>query len=109
MTIKKSPAFLPGFFFLALAVLGGESVLVFLAGRTRSRARLAAGGLDLAGQLAAALDLDLAVGDLAAHLAGRVDDQAVADDELAFEQAADFGVFDLGRALERTVFSDLDR
>src|SRR6476646_1334204 len=52
--------------------------------------------LDLAGELAALFDHDLAVTDAAGDLARRVDDELLADGEVAVERATDLGDVDLG-------------
>src|SRR3954469_1382742 len=64
---------------------------------------------DGAGDAAAALDLDLAVADVALHLAGAPDQQAVAHREVALVDAADLGLLDLGLAVgEAAALGDLD-
>jgi hypothetical protein len=65
--------------------------------------------MDLTGHFTARLDLDLAVGDLAVHLAGGADEQALADGERPFVAARDLGALDLRRAFEMPGFGDLDR
>src|SRR5207248_5857759 len=64
--------------------------------------------LDVSGDLAAALDLDLAVADRAGHPAARLDQEALADHQIAFETALDLGFLDRGGALEQPRFGDLD-
>src|SRR5947209_13842390 len=64
--------------------------------------------LDVAGDLAAALDLDLAVADRARDPAGRLDQKALADHQIAFETALDLGFLDRGGAFEQARFGDLD-
>src|SRR5918911_887834 len=65
---------------------------------------------DGAGDAAAALDLDLAVADVALHLAGAADQEPVADREVALVDAADLGLLDLGLAVgEAAALGDLDR
>src|SRR5205085_7726169 len=65
-------------------------------------------GLDVAGDLAAALDLDLAVADRAGDPPARLDQEALADHQVAFETALDLGVLDRGGAFEQPRFGDLD-
>src|SRR6202035_1323210 len=63
---------------------------------------------DLARDLAAVLDLDLAVGDLARNVAGGADQQALADDEIALETAAHFGIVDRRDTFEEAALGDID-
>src|SRR3569832_2136458 len=74
-----------------------------LVGRSARRA-----SLDLAGQLAALFDHDLAVADPAGDLAGRIDRELLTHREVAVELAVDLGDVDLARALERAALGDLD-
>jgi hypothetical protein len=67
----------------------------------------ACAAVDLAHQLPAFLDHQLAVADLAADAARGVDDQFVAHGQIAVEATADFGQIDLGGAAERALFGDL--
>src|SRR5262245_13579302 len=55
--------------------------------------------LDVAENLAAAFDLDLAVADRPRHPAGRLDQEPVADDQITFEAAAYLGLVDRCRAV----------
>ena len=64
--------------------------------------------LDIAGDLAAAFDLDLAVADRPRDPAGGLDQQPLADDEIALEAAAHLGVLDRGGALEQAALGDVD-
>src|SRR5947209_19983328 len=64
--------------------------------------------LDVAGNLPAAFDLDLAVADRAGDPAGGADQEALADDQIAFEAAAHLDVVDCRRPLEQPRFGDLD-
>src|SRR5271169_6070646 len=64
--------------------------------------------LDVAGYLAAALDLDLAVANRPRNPPGRLDQQPLADSEITLEAAAHFGLLDCGRALEQTALGDVD-
>src|SRR5215469_3230864 len=77
---------------------------------TRDDVAVLGGGLrlDVAGDLAAALDLQLAVADRARHPAARLDQQPLADGQIAFEAALDFGFLDRGGALEQPALGDLD-
>src|ERR1700723_4488429 len=82
----------------------------------RSRARVRQLGddvagsarLDVAANLAAQLDLDLAVADRPRHLAAGADQQPFADHQIAFENAAYIGVVDLGATLEEAGLGDVD-
>jgi hypothetical protein len=82
--------------------------------RGRGARRDAGGGLvgrqdlDVAGELAARLDLDLGVAHRADDLAGRADEQALAHRQRALETAADLGLLDRGGALEETALGDVD-
>src|SRR3984957_15817138 len=64
--------------------------------------------LNVAADLAAQLDLELAVADRAGHLAAVADQQALADDEVALEGAAHIGAVDLGGTLEEAALGDVD-
>ena len=55
--------------------------------------------LNVAENLAATLDLDLAVADRPRDPAGRLDQEPVADDQITFEAAAYLGLVDRCRAL----------
>src|SRR5881227_3079740 len=55
---------------------------------------------DLARDIAAILDLDLGIGDLARDMAAGADQQPLADSELALEPAADLGIVDRRTSLE---------
>src|SRR6516225_1250923 len=57
--------------------------------------------LDVAENLAAAFDLDLAVADRPRDPAGRLDQEPVADDQITFEAAAYLGLVDRCRALKQ--------
>ena len=59
------------------------------------------------GQLAAFLDLDLAVADFSRYAAGRMNDQLFACGQFTFEAAVDFGDVDAHGAFEYTVLGDL--
>src|SRR6266704_1129238 len=72
---------------------GGDSDRRRLAGLVAERA-------NLAGDLAAFLDVQLAVADLAIDLAGGMDDELAAGDQFALEAAADFGDVDADLADE---------
>src|SRR5690349_21573252 len=74
---------------------GGDEILVPL-------------GLDVARDLAAAFDLDLTVADRAGDLAGRADQQPLADRQIAFKAAAYLGLVDRGRALEQAGLGNID-
>src|SRR5439155_15949147 len=65
-------------------------------------------GLHVAGNLAAALDLDLAVANRPGDPAAGLDQQPLADREVAFKAAMDLGVLDRGRTLEQPALGDLD-
>src|SRR3954463_157084 len=62
----------------------------------------------LAGEHAAPLDLELAVADLAEHLAAGADDQALTRGQIAVEPAADIGNVDFSGALELAGSHDFD-
>src|SRR5271169_4071856 len=64
--------------------------------------------LDVAGYLAAALDLDLAVANRPRNPPGRLDQQPLADSEIALEAAAHFRLLDCGGALEQAALGDVD-
>src|SRR5258708_2248550 len=64
--------------------------------------------LDVAENLAAAFDLDLAVADRPRDPAGRLDQEPVADDQITFEAAAYLGLVDRCRALEQAALGNLD-
>ena len=64
--------------------------------------------LDLAENLAAALDFDLAVEDRSRDPAGRPDQQPVVNDEITFEAAAYLSLGDGGGTLEETALGNLD-
>src|SRR5262249_48941326 len=70
--------------------------------------RAAVQRLELAADLAAALDLDGAITDVAADASGRADMQQLLHDEVAFEASGDIGGFDLRLALEHAGLGDLD-
>src|SRR5690606_32891853 len=76
--------------------------------RRGGRTRAGSHGLHRAGNLAAAFDLDLAIGDLARDLAAAADQQTAAHAEAAFEAAADLGLLDFRRPLELAGLADLD-
>src|SRR5260221_13230471 len=59
--------------------------------------------LDVAENLAAAFDLDLAVADRPRDPAGRLDQEPVADGQITFEAAAYLGLVDRCRALEQAL------
>src|SRR4029077_18812855 len=63
---------------------------------------------DLARDLAAVLDLDLAVRDLARNVAGGADQQPLADDEIALETAAHFGIINRRDTFEEAALGDVD-
>src|SRR5688572_30436821 len=63
---------------------------------------------DFTRQLAAFFDGELAVADLAGDLAVRMDDELLADGELALEAAVDLGDVDARSALEHALLGDLD-
>ena len=63
---------------------------------------------DLARDIAAILDLDLGIGDLARDMAAGADQQPLADSELALEAAADLGIVDRRTALEEPALGDID-
>src|SRR5260370_17286402 len=64
--------------------------------------------LDVAENLAAAFDLDLAVADRPRDPAGRLDQEPVADGQITFEAAAYLGLVDRCRALEKAALGNLD-
>jgi hypothetical protein len=64
--------------------------------------------LDIAGNLAAALDLDLAVANRSGDPSAGLDQEPLADHQIAFEPALDLGFLDRGRALEEPALGDLD-
>src|SRR5262249_6619958 len=64
--------------------------------------------LDVAGDLAAALDLDLAVADRPGDAAAGLDQEPLADHQIALEAALDLGLLDRGRAFEQTALGNLD-
>ncbi|SRR6266700_284249 len=64
--------------------------------------------LDVAENLAAAFDLDLAVADRPRDPASRLDQEPVADDQITFEAAAYLGLVDRCRALEQAALGNLD-
>src|SRR5260221_8671948 len=64
--------------------------------------------LNVAENLAAAFDLDLAVADRPRDPAGRLDQEPVADDQITFEAAAYLGLVDRCRALEQAALGNLD-
>ena len=64
--------------------------------------------VDVAENLAAAFDLDLAVADRPRDPAGRLDQEPVADDQITFEAAAYLGLVDRCRALEQAALCNLD-
>src|SRR5205823_8272304 len=63
---------------------------------------------DLARDIAAILDLDLGIGDLARDMAASADQQPLADSELALEAAADLGIVDRRTALEEPALGDIN-
>src|SRR5712692_5465641 len=63
---------------------------------------------DVAGDLAAFLDRDFPVADLARHFPGSANDQLFSRGQLALEAPADFGDIDAGLAHEDAVLGDLD-
>src|SRR6185437_2681472 len=60
--------------------------------------------LDVTANLAAELDLELAVADRSGYLPAGADQQALADHQIALERAAHVGTVDLGSALEDAAF-----
>ena len=64
--------------------------------------------VNVAENLAAAFDLDLAVADRPRDPAGRLDQEPVADDQITFEAAAYLGLVDRCRALEQAALGNLD-
>src|SRR5258708_10501582 len=64
--------------------------------------------LNVAENLAAAFDLDVAVADRPRDRAGRLDQEPVADDQITFEAAAYLGLVDRCRALEQAALGNLD-
>jgi len=64
--------------------------------------------LDFAGNLAAALDLDLVVVDLGRDLAAGMDQKAAAGAEITFQTPANLGILDRGGAGEETALGDID-
>src|SRR5579875_3826841 len=64
--------------------------------------------LDVAGDLTAALDLDLAVANGARNAPARPNQKPFPDRQIAFEAAADLGLFDRSRALEQAGLGDVD-
>ena len=62
--------------------------------------------LDVAENLAAAFDLDLAVADRSRDPAGRLDQEPVADDQITFEAAVYLGLVDRCRARGQRVVVD---
>src|SRR6516225_1417613 len=74
-----------------------------------SSSRFARGlSLNIAENLAAALDFDLAIADRPRDPASRLDQQPVVDDEVALETAADLSLVDGGGTLEQASFRNLN-
>ena len=65
-------------------------------------------GRNIAGDIAAALDLDLMVPHFRGNLAGGLNRQALADLQLAFEAAVNFGILRSRGADEDAAFGNLD-
>src|SRR5205823_974554 len=63
--------------------------------------------LDGARDLAAAFDLELAIGNRARNMAGGADQQPLADDKLALEMPAHLGLLDRGVAFEQAALGDV--
>src|SRR6185295_16120290 len=93
----------------AAAALAGEKSRRTGLGRTLQRGARGAGDLDVAGDLAAGLDLDHPVADRPDHLAGGADEHPLADGERALEATGDLGRIDLRLALEEAALGDVDR
>ena len=92
--------------------VGGGGAALAGAGPARSRRRLAALAIadaELARDLAAPLELELAVSDLADHPAALVHGQPAAHREIALVDAADLGLLDLAAADEMAGRLDLER
>src|SRR5216110_977367 len=64
--------------------------------------------LDVAGDLATAFDLDLAVANRAGNAAGGTDEEPLADHQIAFEPPAHVDLVDRRRTLEQPGLGDID-